>query len=322
MKYKRINEEDLDFSLVNDNFFEYEGKPFTGVAYECGSVGNILSETCVLNGLRHGHVRIWDAEGGIIEETYYRKNVKFGLKRVLNIRGDTKKNILCFDGEEYNYNSLKSEKLPYVNVDIEGESILEPVKQSIMHNDEINVEDSNLLIEDGYFEYKGDSFTGVVYADYENGKREYEKNIKDGLLDGLTRKWHFTGQLQAKNYFKKAVRDGSWKEWYPSGEFKSETNYAYSNLLEQKIWADGTGALLEHTKTYYDQDILNTVIEIEGFYNVKEKKVSRFKIKKKYGILQEHVNWDEFGKIIKFYQIEKDVSLPKSFVMKLNSSFR
>ena len=66
-----------------------------------------------------------------------------------------------------------------------------------------------------YFE--GALFNGVGFDVYEDGQLFYERNYKDGELDGLSKTWHLNGQLQSEVNWK----DGALiyiKGWNENGQ--------------------------------------------------------------------------------------------------------
>lgn len=68
----RMDYDDLD----NDDWGTYylDGKPFTGVAYECYRDGQVSSEVEIVDGIADGYVREWYQSGKIQLEGYGRSS--------------------------------------------------------------------------------------------------------------------------------------------------------------------------------------------------------------------------------------------------------
>ena len=81
---------------------------------------------------------------------------------------------------------------------------------------------------------------GVVYAAYENGQLEFERNIKEGKRDGLQRRWHKNGQLEYEQNYKDGKPDGLHR-WYKNGQLHQEENYkdGYVGEGESGWYKDG-----------------------------------------------------------------------------------
>ena len=83
-----------------------------------------------------------------------------------------------------------------------------------------SVNHDELELREGIICLKGSDapYTGKVFALWENGKRWWEKNYKDGKKDGLEAVWHSNGQKEAEVNFKDGkVIEGSLKYWNRKG---------------------------------------------------------------------------------------------------------
>ena len=68
----------VDFELLGESDDEhaelvYEGRPFTGVAYEKDREGRLVSLSGYQNGRASGPLRTWYPSGQIEQEQYYRR---------------------------------------------------------------------------------------------------------------------------------------------------------------------------------------------------------------------------------------------------------
>jgi len=76
----RVNYDDLDYS--DDQLVcQYQGKPFTGVAYETDAQGRLISEVPHQNGFRHGVVREWFPSGQLQSEVAYQRGGAHGVSK-------------------------------------------------------------------------------------------------------------------------------------------------------------------------------------------------------------------------------------------------
>jgi antitoxin component YwqK of YwqJK toxin-antitoxin module len=102
------------------------------------------------------------------------------------------------------------------------------------HYDEIEFDDQLALKNNA-------PFTGVIYANYDNGQSEIEFNYTDGLPSGIQRRWLSNGQLEEEW---NAIRGkGSiWsRKWYPNGVMKYERTNEGNLPPRIKEWSeDGT----------------------------------------------------------------------------------
>ena len=67
--------------------------------------------------------------------------------------------------------------------------------------------------------------TGVVFMKYDNGQLAYERNFKDGLLDGLSKSWYENGQLSSEGSFKKDQLNGVVRAWFRDGGLEYDRFY-------------------------------------------------------------------------------------------------
>jgi antitoxin component YwqK of YwqJK toxin-antitoxin module len=74
----RVPSEELDFD--DDQVFHYQGMPFTGVAYEEESGGDV-SETAYAYGLLEGASRVWHSSGSLKSEAAFYRGAGHGRAR-------------------------------------------------------------------------------------------------------------------------------------------------------------------------------------------------------------------------------------------------
>ena len=79
--------------------------------------------------------------------------------------------------------------------------------------------------------------TNLVYS-------RYERNYKDGKLEGLYRKYYESGALWSEANYKDWYKpEGLYKVYYESGALKSEANYKDGNREGLEKWYYESGAL-------------------------------------------------------------------------------
>ena len=67
--------------------------------------------------------------------------------------------------------------------------------------------------------------TGVVFWNHDNGQLAYERNFKDGLLDGLSKTWYDNGQLSSEGSFTKDQLNGTVRAWFRDGGLEYDRFY-------------------------------------------------------------------------------------------------
>ena len=74
--------------------------------------------------------------------------------------------------------------------------------------------------------------TGVVFWKYDNGQLAYERNYKDGLLDGLSKAWHENGQLKSDVSYKNDQLNGIVRAWFSEGTLEFDRYYEMGNCIK------------------------------------------------------------------------------------------
>lgn len=85
---KRIDIEDIDF---DDYVYYYEGKPYTGVAYELDGDGELRSELTFFCGLPEGRWCDYYENGNLCGEDFYKLGLSHGQNREWHPDGTLKK---------------------------------------------------------------------------------------------------------------------------------------------------------------------------------------------------------------------------------------
>src|SRR4029077_12695400 len=92
-----------------------------------------------------------------------------------------------------------------------------------VHYDDLEFDDKLALLGDT-------AFTGVVYANYPDGRAEIEYYYIDGLPSGIQRQWYRNGQLESE-WDAVRGRGSTWShEWHPNGVMKKERINNGNNL--------------------------------------------------------------------------------------------
>ena len=87
--------------------------------------------------------------------------------------------------------------------------------------------DDNLIYIDGYVISKetDEPYTGSYIRYFDNGQKEMEGHITDGIRDGFWSYWDRKGQKSGEGRWIDNIKDGKWKFWYSNGNLKSEVTY-------------------------------------------------------------------------------------------------
>ena len=78
-------------------------------------------------------------------------------------------------------------------------------------------------------------YTGKVFFNYENGNKEFEGYLKDGLQNGHWIWYYINGVKKEEGEFKKLHQESLWTKWYESGQMKEEGEYV--NGKKQGTWS-------------------------------------------------------------------------------------
>lgn len=111
-------------------------------------------------------------------------------------------------------------------------------------------------------------FTGKTIQKYLNGKLKEEFNYKDGVPDGIQKKWYENGQLKEESNYKDGKIDGFMKSYYENGQLKYEGNYKDNQFVGDY-------------KEYYDNKNIKTEIDYTNNIFIEYSKNGNFKVKRK-----------------------------------------
>jgi len=103
---------------------------------------------------------------------------------------------------------------------------------------------------DGFFYNEhGVLFTGISYDYYPDSVIHSEVSLLEGKLDGITRIYFESGQLQEIRSFKKSMMHGKWENWNRQNIKIAEANYT-DNKKDGKwfVWDDS--GTLRYDMTY------------------------------------------------------------------------
>jgi antitoxin component YwqK of YwqJK toxin-antitoxin module len=71
-----------------------------------------------------------------------------------------------------------------------------------------------------YF-YQDKPFNGVAYECLKNGPIINGKSYINGVLEGPSKEWYPTGELQSEIYYRSGALHGKCRQWYITGTLKS-----------------------------------------------------------------------------------------------------
>lgn len=82
MEMQRVNIDDIDIEYTRSGspVYTWQGKPFTGIAYELNSAGKLINETSYVDGIEDGSEKLWYPNGqseSVIEVKWNRPHGKF-----------------------------------------------------------------------------------------------------------------------------------------------------------------------------------------------------------------------------------------------------
>lgn len=95
----RVNSDDLEIDYGDGDVYLWQGKPFTGLAYEMHPDGSLWSEVEYVAGREHGLARDWFPSGQLQGETSYYRGKYFGPDREWDAQGQLRSEIVY----EYSY---------------------------------------------------------------------------------------------------------------------------------------------------------------------------------------------------------------------------
>ena len=79
-------------------------------------------------------------------------------------------------------------------------------------------------------------YTGKAVSYYQNEQKRYERNYKDGKLDGLYAGWYEEGQKWYEQNYKDDKLDGLFLGWHENGQKDREVNFKDGSYISGTYW--------------------------------------------------------------------------------------
>ena len=114
------------------------------------------------------------------------------------------------------------EKVVEVNEEVKNKETVAETKPELEGVNHFELEERKGI---RYLKNSDTPYTGKVFTSYENGQKNIEANLKDGLLDGLISNWYENGQKMIEGNYKDGKLDGLEVSWYESGKKRGKINY-------------------------------------------------------------------------------------------------
>ncbi|MBI9055111.1 MAG: hypothetical protein JEY96_14915 [Bacteroidales bacterium] len=223
---------------------------------------------------KHGLYQSWDKFGTIYEEINYKQGKKDGLAKQYFTHNYVK-TILW---ESSSFIGKVEEETTFKNDQFQGIRKMYSINngQYFLQLEQV-YESGELTSEMEYYapnkiKHKINN-DGLCERWYENGRKEVEYNLKDGLEQGKATSWYKNGQIDVTGTYKNGVCVGDWTANYPDGNLErketywNETGliiekkeYASNNKLAAEMKSTGDGLILF---TLYDT-MTNTPISKEN----------------------------------------------------------
>ena len=97
------------------------------------------------------------------------------------------------------------------------------------HADQTDQKKDGILVRDSS---SNEPLTGIVYFHFANGQLAYEREYKNGLLDGLSISYHENGTKSSVGNFLKDQLHGKVAAWDQNGNLEFERNYHKGRCIE------------------------------------------------------------------------------------------
>ena len=78
---------------------------------------------------------------------------------------------------------------------------------------------------------------------YENGNIEYEAELLNGKLDGMSRHWSENGNLLSESEYSNGIPHGKWNRFHQNGKIMHEVIYFHGEKHGREIWHYETGTM-------------------------------------------------------------------------------
>ena len=136
---------------------------------------------------------------------------------------------------------------------------------------------------------KDKPYSGKVIATYDNEQRRFEKEYKDGRLNGVSVNWYSNGQNKSEISYKAGKQSGTFKKWYENGQQTAEGSYN-DNKKDGK-WANWYSNGKKESEIEYTNGKLNG-LSTEWYSNGKKESEIDYKAGKQSGTYK---TWYENG---------------------------
>ena len=97
------------------------------------------------------------------------------------------------------------------------------------HADQTDQKKDGILVRDSS---SNEPLSGIVYFHFANGQLAYEREYKNGLLDGLSISYHENGTKSSVGNFLKDQLHGKVAAWDQNGNLEFERNYHKGRCIE------------------------------------------------------------------------------------------
>ena len=97
------------------------------------------------------------------------------------------------------------------------------------HADQTDQKKDGILVRDSS---SNEPLTGIVYFHFANGQLAYEREYKNGLLDGRSISYHENGTKSSVGHFLKDQLHGKVAAWDQNGNLEFERNYHKGRCIE------------------------------------------------------------------------------------------
>ena len=97
------------------------------------------------------------------------------------------------------------------------------------HADQTDQKKDGIFVRDSS---SNEPLTGIVYFHFANGQLAYEREYKNGLLDGLSISYHENGTKSSVGNFLKDQLHGKVAAWDQNGNLEFERNYHKGRCIE------------------------------------------------------------------------------------------
>ena len=94
-----------------------------------------------------------------------------------------------------------------------------------------------LIYIDGYVISKEteEPYSGTYVRYYDNGQKEMEGTITNGIRDDFWTYWDYKGQKTGEGRRIGDKKDGKWKFWYPNGQLNGEVTYVDEKQKKREV---------------------------------------------------------------------------------------